>query len=87
MNTRMERLIPDDEYGNEPADSRESRRERSNRRMTWIIYLYRTMPGAPMPPKDERGYLWGEVEGTDHWSFCEAIVDLIDAAAEKAVQS
>lgn len=41
-----------------------------------IIALYRTMPGAPMPRKDGSCHLWGEVEGNDHWRFCEAIVRL-----------
>jgi hypothetical protein len=48
-----------------------------------IIRLYRNMPGAPMPPKDERGYLWGEVDGNDHWAFCSEIIAAIDAAAER----
>lgn len=78
MNRRMERLIPDAEYGNEPAGSR----EQSSRRMNRIIRLYREMPGAPMPPKDERGLLWGEVEGNGFWEFCEAIINDIDAAAK-----
>ena len=41
--------------------------------------LYRQMPGAPMPPIDDEGfYAWGEVEGSDHWAFCHAIVATID---------
>jgi hypothetical protein len=47
-----------------------------------VIHLYSVMPGAPLPLKDERGYLWGEVEHTEHWAFAEAIVELIDAAAK-----
>ncbi len=40
-------------------------------RMT--IDLYRNMPGAPFPPTDGGDYMWGDVEGNDHWNFCEAI--------------
>jgi hypothetical protein len=42
-----------------------------------VIRLYETMPGAPMPPKDEDGYLmWAHVEHNEHWQFCEAIVTM-----------
>lgn len=44
-----------------------------------IINLYRFMPGAPQPPSDERGVLWGEVMGNEHWDFCEAIINETDA--------
>lgn len=46
-------------------------------RLNKIVSLYKMMPGAPMPPMDDGYYLWGEMEGNDHWCFCEAIVDLI----------
>ena len=39
--------------------------------------LYLAMPGACPPPHDERGALWGEVEGTPEWLFCEAIARAI----------
>jgi hypothetical protein len=42
-----------------------------------VIHLYRNMPGAPLPPKDFGGYMWGEVAGNDHWEFCAAIVDTV----------
>lgn len=45
-----------------------------------IMKLYQAMPGAPACPSDERGLLWGEVEGNEHWVFCEAIDDAITAA-------
>lgn len=46
------------------------------------IALYQRMPGAPMPPYEpDRGYLWGEVDGNEHWEFCAAIVDQIHAVA------
>lgn len=48
-------------------------------RTRMIIRLYRNMPGAPHIPYDHGSgdLMWGDVEGTDHWSFCEAIVNLI----------
>lgn len=47
-------------------------------RINKITDLYEVMPGAEMPPYEPgRGFLWGEVEGTPHWAFCEAIVDMI----------
>ena len=40
--------------------------------------LYRVMPGAPTLPTSRDGlYMWGEVEGNDHWQFCERIASLI----------
>jgi len=39
--------------------------------------LYETMPGAEPPPMDERGKLWGEVESTQHYEFCNSIASLI----------
>jgi hypothetical protein len=36
-----------------------------------------------MPRKDGSCHLWGEVEGNDHWRFCEAIVRLVFAARSK----
>ncbi len=53
--------------------------------MTWTtpeismtIELYRAMPGARLPPHEtDRGYLWGEVEGTEEWVFCNTIARLI----------
>jgi hypothetical protein len=35
--------------------------------------LYDEMPGAEHAPRDERGKLWGEVEHTPHYQFCEQI--------------
>lgn len=40
-------------------------------RMT--IDLYRSMPGAPRPPSQDGMYMWGDIEGNEHWEFCEAI--------------
>jgi hypothetical protein len=40
--------------------------------------LYAKMPGAPQPPSDEVGVkLWGEVQGNDHWQFCEEIIQVM----------
>ena len=40
--------------------------------------LYRVMPGAPPVPLDNQiGWLWGEVEGNEHFAFCEAIAERI----------
>lgn len=47
-----------------------------------IIRLYEAMPGAPMPPKEDGYYLWGDVEGNDYWRFCEAVVDMMTATAQ-----
>lgn len=51
-----------------------------------IMRLYRAMPGAPQPPFDERGELWGEVMGNDHWLFCEMIIDAIDRVSGKGAK-
>lgn len=48
-----------------------------------IKNLYRRMPGAPQPPSDERGELWGEVEGNEYWQHCCYAADLlVDASTE-----
>ncbi len=47
-----------------------------------VIKLYQRMPGAPMPPKENGSYLWGDVEGNEHWEFCEAIVRMAINAAQ-----
>jgi hypothetical protein len=40
--------------------------------------LYAKMPGAPQPPSDEQGFkMWGDVEGNDHWQFCEEIIQVM----------
>lgn len=51
-----------------------------NSRDTRIAALYLKMPGAPFPPTEDGWYLWGEVSDNDHWQFCAAITDAIDAA-------
>jgi len=58
----------------------------SKLRTDMIARLYRSMPGAPRIPVDpDSGFaLWGEVEGNEHWEFCEQIVDLM-AGMVKAV--
>jgi len=53
-----------------------------------IIQLYAAMPGAPAPMRDSDGYaMWGDVEGNEHWQFCEAIVDLMQDQIGAAVNS
>lgn len=45
--------------------------------------LYDLMPGAERPPFEPgRGLLWGEVEGTPHYGFCERIALKIIRAAQ-----
>ncbi|CAA2140487.1 hypothetical protein [Hyphomicrobium sp. ghe19] len=44
--------------------------------------LYQVMPGAVQPPSDERGKLWGEVEDTPEYDFCEQIALEIMRAAQ-----
>jgi hypothetical protein len=45
--------------------------------------LYRLMPGAPRAPSDEEGnVLWGEVEHTEQYAFCEQVAFEIVAAAQ-----
>lgn len=45
--------------------------------------LYAQMPGAPMPPSDRDGFkMWGDVDGTEHWAFCEQIALEIVRAAQ-----
>lgn len=49
-----------------------------DKRTEQIVRLYQTMPGAPPIPFDpDDGWLWGEVEGTEHWEFCAAIIDAV----------
>lgn len=50
---------------------------KAKREMILTHYLYDRMPGAEPPPVDERGKLWGEVENTPHYEFCNAIASLI----------
>ena len=49
---------------------------RETRRLN-IIRLYRQMPGAPRPPREDGDEMWGDVEGNQHWEFCAAIVDMM----------
>lgn len=42
--------------------------------------LYEIMPGAPPVPQDDGRSLWGEVEGNEHWRFCERLISLFAAA-------
>lgn len=37
--------------------------------------LYRSMPGARMPPIIDGYYAWGEIDGTDEWAFCAALAE------------
>jgi len=40
--------------------------------------LYLAMPGAPKVPRDGEGFAcWGDIDGTEHWLFCEAIARAI----------
>jgi hypothetical protein len=39
--------------------------------------FYRVMPGAPLVPVGDQGQMWGEVEFTEHYLFCELIADRI----------
>jgi hypothetical protein len=49
----------------------------STLRLDHVARLYSALPGAPMPPTEDGWYLWGEVEGNDHWVFCETLVDMM----------
>jgi hypothetical protein len=42
-----------------------------------IIRLYRAMPGAPRPPRQDGVEMWGDVDGNEHWEFCAAVVDMM----------
>lgn len=50
-----------------------------NNRTHRIIALYELMPGAPSPPVEDGLTCWGDVDHTDEWAFCEALVDRFDA--------
>lgn len=41
-------------------------------------FLYDRMPGAPCVPTDDGRKMLGEVEGNDHYIFCEAIAALME---------
>lgn len=45
--------------------------------------LYQRMPGARMPVIDGGYYMWGEVDSTDEWCFCEFIAELIIGLQEQ----
>lgn len=47
-----------------------------------ILALYQAMPGAPAAPRDGDLILLGEIDGTDHWQFCAAIVRMAIGAAQ-----
>ena len=42
--------------------------------------LYRSMPGAPHVPTEDGQAMWGEVDNTEHWQFCEQIARMISGA-------
>lgn len=46
-------------------------------RIKAIRQLYSRMPGAPPVPNEDGIEMWGEVENSEHWLFCERIIDLI----------
>lgn len=39
--------------------------------------LYESMPGAPDVPKIDGDKMWGDVEHTQHYEFCNTIAHLI----------
>lgn len=41
-------------------------------------YLYDRMPDAPRVPTEGGFKMWGDVEGTPHYEFCEAIANLLE---------
>lgn len=52
-----------------------------------IIELYKAMPGAPVPSKEDGYFMWGDVEGNEHWAFCEIIIHMIDVSIYRASRS
>lgn len=55
----------------------EEEKQRKTRALYWL------MPGAERVPFDEEGLeMWGEVDFTDHYRFCEMIVDMIAEARD-----
>jgi len=50
--------------------------------IAFVKRLYRAMPGAPHVPNPDGFEQWGEVEGNEHWQFCEEIVRQIINAAQ-----
>jgi len=45
--------------------------------------LYLAMPGAPVVPRVNGCPMWGDVEGNEHWNFCEAIARAIVAQSKE----
>jgi len=41
------------------------------------------MPGAPVVPRVNGCPMWGDVEGNEHWNFCEAIARAIVAQSKE----
>lgn len=43
--------------------------------------LYPQMPGAPKPTCEQGVLVWGEIECTEHWQFCQQIAkEIINAS-------
>lgn len=50
-----------------------------------VLALYAQMPGAPETPTQPDGTVaWLELMGSQHWIFCEGIVDTIGEAVKMA---
>jgi hypothetical protein len=49
--------------------------------------LYCSMPGAEPPSYVDGEMMWGDVEGTEEWAFCESIVRMVDKAVGHAVNA
>jgi hypothetical protein len=52
-----------------------------------VRHLYRLMPGAPEAAIEDAYFMWGDVEGNEHWEFCEAIVRMVDRAVGDAINT
>ncbi len=65
------------------ADERERIRRGEQEQEAMTRLLYETMPSAPRPRTQGGDFMWGDVEGNDHWQFCSTIARLIFQTAHR----
>jgi hypothetical protein len=49
--------------------------------------IYSSMPGAEPPPTVDGYLMWGDVDGTEEWTFCVAIVRMVDKTVADAINA
>jgi hypothetical protein len=49
--------------------------------------IYCSMPKAEPPPTVDGYLMWGDVDGTEEWTFCVAIVRMVDKTVSDALNA